>query len=81
LPHRALAAKQAKPGLEKFAAILRALPYALQKFPMPCHHTMPPLFCLLSPEAVLLTEEGKQTLPSSHCDPLISGSATSSLAY
>nr|WP_183577188.1 hypothetical protein [Mucilaginibacter sp. X5P1] len=24
---------------------------------MPCHHTRPPLFCLLSPEAVLLTRK------------------------
>jgi hypothetical protein len=32
------AANQAKPGLEKFAAIVRALANALQKFPMPCYY-------------------------------------------
>jgi len=32
------AANQAKPGLEKFAAILRTLPHALQKFPIPATH-------------------------------------------
>jgi len=31
-------ANQAKPGLEKFAAILRALANTLQKFPMPCNY-------------------------------------------
>jgi hypothetical protein len=41
LPHRACAANQAKPGLEKFAAIARTS-HCAAKFPMPClalgHH-------------------------------------------
>jgi len=56
------AANQAKPGRETVAppcallACALALAFTLlQIFPMPCRAHWPPLFCLISAEAVLLT--------------------------
>jgi len=55
LPHKASLQIRQNLGWNLFAAILRARADALQKFPMPCHYMRPPLFYLISPEAVLLT--------------------------
>ena len=53
-------ANQAKPGLEKFAASAHTGPCTAKiSYALPLR-TRPPSFCLISPEAVLLTGKGKQ---------------------
>jgi hypothetical protein len=68
LPHWAIALQnQAKPGLEKFAAIMCALAQCAAKisYALPLH-TRSPSFCLISSEAVLLT--GKEKSSPCHCE-------------
>jgi hypothetical protein len=55
LPHQALPANQAKPRAVKFCSTAFALANASANITMPLPHSFPPLFCLISPEAVLLT--------------------------
>jgi hypothetical protein len=50
-------------GLESFALLAFALTLSFSKIPMPLPRTRPPLFCPLSPEAVLPTE-GSKSCPS-----------------
>jgi len=78
-------ANQAKPGLLYFYAAV-ATHFGLYPSVKICYalplHTRPPSFCLISPEAVLLTGEKKKA--SSSFMLLLSGKsgvATSSLAY
>jgi hypothetical protein len=49
-------------GLESFAPLRSLIALASAKFPMPLPRTRPPLFCPLSPEAVLPTGGRKEIL-------------------
>jgi hypothetical protein len=50
-------ANQPKPGLQNLAPLSFAQARASASIAMPCNRTWPPLFCLISAEAYLLTEK------------------------
>jgi hypothetical protein len=63
LPHMAFAPQIGQNhGLESFAQLRSRRPLASAKVPMPLPRARPPLFCPLSPEAVLLTRRNPVNL-------------------